>query len=72
MMQELNVAFLYTLPTETYSTATWAAQKMFVLSLFCIVCNKNVNFHSKLGFCSQKLKVQTNQKWIFSNGLEFQ
>lgn len=58
-MQELNMVFLNTFPTENYCTATGVVQNTFVCyALFCMVRDKKLRFDSKLVFCSQKDKAQ--------------
>lgn len=51
--------FLNTFPIESYSIVTELAQNIFVwYALFCMAYHKKLTFDSKLGFCSQKNKVQ--------------
>lgn len=53
------MGFLSPFPIGSYSTATGVAQNMFVCyALFHTVHDRKLTFDSKLGFCSQKDKVQ--------------
>lgn len=55
----IKMFFLSTFFTESYSTATGLAQNMFVCyALFHVVYDKKLTFDYKLGFSSQKDKVQ--------------
>lgn len=55
----MKMFFLSTFSIESYSTATGLAQNMFMCyALFHMVHDKKLTFDYKLGFCSQKDKVQ--------------